>query len=343
MGSKRKKREKNKDFVKTRLKVGKEKPKATSYTDLGFKAKSIGLPSQSLTKSHTTRETFNHHLSLARHHSHATRKEAIGFLQSHLPDDIDSSILTTIAPLILDSNEDVRSATLSLLRSIPLHSLGPHVYLITLYIHSGMTHISSEIRADSSKFLLVLLGGTGAATCDQESEDIAMQIVTRSWTKTIECFGSLLGWTADEKSNGSALRVTFANLDSISNVKGHIDCLSKFLRLGLEESKQQAEWESMLLLHPDSLKHLLPRSTSVPFARLGLFSTNRRSNTDNSKSSSTLSAEDIGARFQILKPHLSRIRAVLDMGRKEGGDLGRSCKQLSDFLETKQVGILDKQ
>ncbi|KAK9485672.1 Rix1 complex component [Lipomyces starkeyi] len=332
MGSQRKKKEKKKDFVKPKLKVGKTKPKATSYTELGFRAKAIGIPEQSITKTHTSRETFDHHLSLARHHSHSTRREALAYLQAHLPEEVDSSLFTSISPLILDPTTSVRAAVLSLVRAIPTSSLAPHVHLISLYIHSGMTHLAPDIRADSSKFLLFVLKA--------EDADIPMQLVTRSWEKTLHCFGSLLGWDlASPSPPGSSIPEGSGNwnkvgnatsIDRIANAAGHLDALSLFLRLGLSENltpEMQAQRE-VPMYHADTSKHLIPRNATAPYARVGLFVEDK-----GRRWTAVSSTEDIGARYQLLKGMLPGILAGLDSGRRQGGEVGRKCKYLIDFLD----------
>ncbi|KAK9239315.1 Rix1 complex component [Lipomyces kononenkoae] len=330
MGSQKKKNEKKKEFLKPKLKVGKTKPKPTSYTELGFKAKAIGLPEQSITKTHTSRETFDHYVSLARHHSHTTRREALTYLQTHLPEEVDSSLFTSISPLILDPTSTVRAAALSLVHAIPPSSFAPHVHLISLYIHSAMTHLAPDIRADSSKFLLFALKA--------EDADIPMQVVTRSWEKTLHCFGSLLGWDL-ATTPGPGESVPAANwnkvgnatsLDRITNASEHLDALSLFLRLGLSENltpEMQAQ-RQVPLYHADTSKHLIPRNTTAPYARLNLFADDK-----GRRWTTVSSTEDIGARYQILKGILPGILAGLDSGRRLGGEIGRKCKHLIDFLD----------
>ncbi|KAJ8101211.1 Rix1 complex component [Lipomyces tetrasporus] len=336
MGSQRRKKEKKKDFVKPKLKVGKTKPKPTSHTELGFKAKAIGLPEQSITKAHTPRETFNHYLSLARHHSHTARREALTYLQSHLPEDVDSSLFTSISPLILDPTSTVRAAVLSLVRAIPTTSLAPHVHLISLYIHAGMTHLAPDVRADSSKVLLLLLKA--------EESDIPMQLVTRSWAKFLHCFGSLLGWDLATSPTSSSSTAPSAHtdgikwnkvgnatsIDGIANAAGHLEALSLFLRLGLSDNltRETQAQRQVPVYHADTGKHLIPRNTTAPYARLGLFVEDK-----SGLLSTVWSTEDTSARYQLLKPMLSGILSGLDSGRRQGGEIGRTCKYLIDFLD----------
>ncbi|KAK9478464.1 Rix1 complex component [Lipomyces japonicus] len=327
MGSARKKKEKKKDFVKSKLKVGKTKPAATSHTALGFKAKSIGLPSQSITKDRTSKETFAHYLSLTTHSAASSRREAISFLQAHLPDDVDSSLFITIGPLIIDQAQSVRSAALSLIREIPSHSFGPHVLNLVSYVRNAMTHISPDVRSDSTKFLSLLL--------KIDDPDIPFQIVTRAWLKTLTCLSSLLGWTITGVDSGFSSTLGFSSsVLSVSNAAGHLEAFAAFLKLGLSDNATDAERAEaeLPLYHIDTIKHLLPKKSSSPYARLGLFS----SGTANGE---VLSTEDIGARYQVIEPMLPGILEGLDKGRREGGEMGRSCKHIIDFLEKVKVDV----
>ncbi|KAK7208010.1 Rix1 complex component [Myxozyma melibiosi] len=344
MGSAKKKKEKRKDFVKTKLKVGKTKPKPTAHTELGFKAKSIGLPSQSITKSFTSSESFNHHLSLTKHSSASTRKDALLFLLNHLPtaEKIDSSVFTYIAPLISDQSASVRSTLLTLFKAIPREALAPHIHTISIYIRSGLTHLQEDVRADTAKFLNLILKSSDI--------NIPMQLVTRSWISVLTCFGGLFHWdvqpltaaTTQPTSANSAASAKPAkagaknkiggsvSLEGMKNATGHLEALFSFLKLGLSEhlSDEEKARRDLPLCNSDTAKHLLPVNTTAPYARLGLFSANK-----------AMATEDIGARYILVAPILPDILKTLASGRLEGGEIGRICKQLTDFLVDVQTSI----
>ncbi|KAJ3498984.1 hypothetical protein NLG97_g689 [Lecanicillium saksenae] len=87
MGSSmKKKKEKAKDFQKTKLKVGKTKAKASNFTDTSFKSKAIVMGHQSLsTEAPDVVQQFKHNLSLASSsRSDKQRKDALAYLTSQL-------------------------------------------------------------------------------------------------------------------------------------------------------------------------------------------------------------------------------------------------------------------
>ena len=136
MASKRKRKEKQKDFAKAKLKVGKTAQKPDNYTDTSFKSKTISLPNQSIASSSNygassgasrsllstgpSLAVLTHQLSLTKHHSSNTRKEVLNYLQTHLPENPSyyKNIMTSILPLILDEDKEVRKALISLLSAI---------------------------------------------------------------------------------------------------------------------------------------------------------------------------------------------------------------------------------
>ncbi|KAK9465087.1 Rix1 complex component [Lipomyces arxii] len=328
MVSQKKKKDKRKDFTKTKLKVGKTKPKSTTHTELGFRAKAIDIRTQSITRSYSTDDAFAHHLSLTKHNSNQTRRDTLLYIQTHLPNDLNATLFTAIAPLVIDPSQSVRTALLSLFQKLPAPSLVPHIHILSLYIHSGMTHLSADIRADSSRYLLILLKADDAS--------IPMHIVTRTWAKTLTCLGSLLGWEFDRSSFAPVSRKSklskgvignAASIDSVPNASGHLDALATFLRLGLSDHTTAASKadRDLPVYHVDTAKHMIPRNTTSPFSRLGLFEAG-------DGKLSIMSSEDIGARYRIVEPMLDGIFAGLESGRREGGEIGRTCKHLIDFL-----------
>ncbi|KAK9451031.1 Rix1 complex component [Limtongia smithiae] len=320
-------KEKRKDFVKQKLKVGKTKPKATAHTELGFKAKAIGLPSQSITKVHLPKDVFAHYLSLTRHHSPIARREALAYLNSHLPapTDIDASLFSALAPLILDPAPSVRSTLLTFFSSIPQASMAPHMQIIVMCIRSGLTHLQEDVRRDAAKFLSLLL--------KVEDRDVSQQIISRNWTSLLTCFGGIFNWdmsSLNEKTNSTTPNPNTrkfthaAPLSSLKNSTGHITALSQFLKLGLSSqcSGDSSTLHTVSFYHTDTAKHMMPTNSAAAYSRLNLFSIPKAA-----------AAEDICTRFEKIKPIYSQIIVTLDSGRREGGEVGRPCKHLLDFLE----------
>lgn len=161
--SKRKKTEKQKDFAKKKLKVGKTAAKADNHTDTSFTAKTISLPNQSLNKknapvkssslSNNTNVTkladvdLTHHLSLLKHHSLTTRKEVLTYIETHLPTNSPSTykqIIQSCVPLISDESLSTRLLLVQLFNACAKARPGLldlHIKTLILFIHSAMTNI----------------------------------------------------------------------------------------------------------------------------------------------------------------------------------------------------------
>ncbi|KAF8560426.1 hypothetical protein OG21DRAFT_1492793 [Imleria badia] len=172
--SSRKKKEKIADFSKAKLKLGKGKKLPSNVIDTSFKARSIALPTQSIAvekddsvPTNKRRQTFSDILSLLKHYSAGTRKDAI-FSARELFQDHPGLLQRSIAPLLgacarLVGDEDVsvRRTFLSFFDWIFLRlekkDLIPHVPLLLLFATSAQTHIFPEIRIDAVRFLDLLL------------------------------------------------------------------------------------------------------------------------------------------------------------------------------------------
>ncbi|ODQ68105.1 hypothetical protein NADFUDRAFT_30284, partial [Nadsonia fulvescens var. elongata DSM 6958] len=269
MVSKHKKKEKKKDFVKAKLKVGKTAAKSTTHTDLSFRAKTISLPGQSLSlaaslanaKSGSASETtitsspsnialaVPHFISLVHHHSDKARKEALIWLSQQDPVVLSTfakQIILKAIPLITDGNKEVREALVDLLKTLghsessPKHSLlSPHITSLILYVHAAMTHVTPIIRATSTDPLDVFLD-----CCPEE-------VCRLAWKKTLNCYFCLLGWTKvdakkiNSKKNASnptmsaslvttSAETTTSLSQSRKNRVKHLKSLLKFLNAGLK-------------------------------------------------------------------------------------------------------------
>ncbi|KAI6162256.1 hypothetical protein EDD17DRAFT_598024 [Pisolithus thermaeus] len=172
--SSKKRKEKAADFAKAKLKLGKGKKAPSNVVDTSFKARSIALPTQSITVEKdnvpTTRrkQTFGDILSLLKHHNAGVRKDAIFSVKELFndhPDIITSSLaalFSACARLISDTDAGVRKALLSffdwLLVRITKDDLIPHVPQLLLFTTSAQTHIFPEIRVDAVRYLDLFLG-----------------------------------------------------------------------------------------------------------------------------------------------------------------------------------------
>ncbi|KZT30468.1 hypothetical protein NEOLEDRAFT_1053675 [Neolentinus lepideus HHB14362 ss-1] len=170
----KKRKEKAADFKKAKLKLGKGKAQPNNAVDTSFKARSITLPSQSITAQKdeavpkTSRKlTFDDLLVHLKHYNANTRKDAISGIRELLdsyPRLIETrlnALLTTCARLIGDEDASVRKALLAffdwLLPRVPSDILGPHASHLLLFTTSAQTHIFPEIRIDAVRFLDIFI------------------------------------------------------------------------------------------------------------------------------------------------------------------------------------------
>ncbi|KAF7347752.1 Testis-expressed sequence 10 protein [Mycena venus] len=172
--SAKKRKEKAADFSKTKLKLGKGKQLASNAIDTSFKARSIALPSQSITvdkdaDAPTTKRrlTFDDLTAHLKHYSPGTRKDAIAGLRELLdahPTVLDSCLTTLInatVRLVGDEDAAVRKSLLEffvwLFPRISIEDLVPHATALLLFTTSAQTHIFPEIRVDAIRFLNLYL------------------------------------------------------------------------------------------------------------------------------------------------------------------------------------------
>ncbi|KAK6460104.1 Rix1 complex component [Scheffersomyces coipomensis] len=366
MASKRKRVEKQKDFVKAKLKVGKTAKKPDNYTDTSFTAKTISLPNQSIKAkvSNTVSATANsqekdkfevdltHQLSLTKHHSSSTRKEVLLYIQNHLPSHNPSlykQILTSVIPLILDSSLQVRTQLVSLLNECAAKQPGLldlHIRAIILFIHSAMTHIQPEIRNSSTKFLAILI------------EHASHSLVKSYFIKTLRSYFTLMSWTLTNDKKSISLAITTSSSINNSSLKKsrihHLSILKSFLKTALfleEESSQEINPEDVILPHAQSLKYLVPTATQ-PYNSLKLFivepsrtsgpstttGDDKNSQVDDGKfyisDLDTLSSEDISTRRKIVSDvFMAPLMKNLNNLVKEGGEAGKEAKGCISLLE----------
>ncbi|KAL0580871.1 rRNA processing protein [Marasmius crinis-equi] len=172
--SAKKRKDKAADFAKAKLKLGKGKQTPTNAIDTSFKARSIALPTQSITvekdeDAPTTkrRQTLDDLLAHLKHHNAGTRKDAVLGLRELFGDHLEVAIssfpvvVNATVRLIGDEDASVRKSLISLyswlLSRIPAEDIVPHASIFLLYTSSAQTHIFPEIRIDAVRFLNLLL------------------------------------------------------------------------------------------------------------------------------------------------------------------------------------------
>ncbi|KAI4881546.1 hypothetical protein NFI96_014884 [Prochilodus magdalenae] len=166
-----KKRKRQDDFHKVKLKLGKKKPKAENATDVNFRSKGIHLPEQ--LKRDDGGPTTHRQLSIKDllsqlHHYNSSVKQGalVGLrelLSAHpsLVEQHASVVLTEVAALFTDKDAVVRAAAVRLLRfvaqCIPAERVAPFFPLLSAHLTCAMTHISAGIQEDALRVLDVLL------------------------------------------------------------------------------------------------------------------------------------------------------------------------------------------
>ncbi|PYI28185.1 hypothetical protein BP00DRAFT_481798 [Aspergillus indologenus CBS 114.80] len=332
--SSKKKKEKQKDFQKAKLKVGKTKAKPDNFTDTSFKAKSITLTQQSLTlTAPTTTTQFTHHVSLLGSKSDAQRRDALAHLTTHLthsrptgaplPQPV-STLLPTLAPLLLDGSAGVRAQLVRLLRALPPRDVEDHVAPLLPFVRAGMTHLAADIRGTAVEVLawLVAVAGRAVVGC------------AGGWIKTLNCFLSVLGWHTAESAKWSASRAAVGKSASAGRpVVRVLGVLAEFLAVGIGAEEEGAgrtagaavgagTWEFPLA---QVEAHMLPQ-TAQPYVYLNLFGQPR-----DEEGEMYETRED---RFRVFAARfLKAVERGVESARQDGGEVGRASSAVSKVLK----------
>ncbi|KAF9127172.1 hypothetical protein BGW39_006069 [Mortierella sp. 14UC] len=217
--SSKRKKEKNADFKKTKLKVGKTKAVADSFTDTSFKSRAISLPSQSISHDKTALLTNSRNVTFAelmtqlKHYSPGTRKDALFGLRDlfhrhpHLLPLHLGVLVNTVVRLLIDDSGVVRKALQNFLGEfIPmLHArdIHPFLPLLIVYTCSAMTHILDDIREDALKFMDLWVAAGGQV------------VVNGFWDKIIPNYVSLL--TSDSNATNSSKNASAMSFTASAN------------------------------------------------------------------------------------------------------------------------------
>ncbi|KAJ5213791.1 hypothetical protein N7449_000960 [Penicillium cf. viridicatum] len=333
--SSKRKKDKQKDFQKPKLKVGKTKAKPDNYTDTSFKSKSIVLTQQSLHLSApTSNATFTHNLSLLSAKSDSQRRDSLAYLtttissrpvNSPLPQPV-SVILPSLLPLILDGTTSVRTQLLKLLRTLPPGDVEDHVAQLLPYVRAGMTHLAADIRSSAVEILSWMVEAAGESTVS----------CAGGWIKTLNCFLSVLGWHTEESSRWSSSRASFGKSGSQGKpMVKTLGALAMFLDAGIGKpfiggvdnempggEDESADWPFPLC---QTAQHMISDS-STPFAYLNLFGKPR-----DEEGEMYETRED---RYRVFS---TRFQPAIERGiksaREEGGELGRASSGVSKVLK----------
>lgn len=331
--SKKKKTEKQKDFAKAKLRVGKSKAKPDNHTDTSFVARAISLPHQSIAprSDQDAEKNFVHQLSLTKHHSSTTRKEVLKSLQQNLPSNpsLYKPLLTSIMPLVHDSSQLVREELAVLLKKCAESQPGLldlHITAVILFVHSAMSHIQPEVRASSTRFLDIVL-------------QHAPEALSRSYfVKTLRSFFTIMAWNLrDDKTSVSLAVTTSSSLGGASKRArvGHVAVLQHFLQSTLFHSAPESPPVAVSYIHPQTSRYLLP-VVSHPYALLKLFAPETPKSDDMYALATleSMATDDLDTRRKIVGDIFLE-QLVKNLGNlvKEGGDIGRESRSCLALLE----------
>ncbi|KAJ5101179.1 Pre-rRNA-processing protein ipi1 [Penicillium angulare] len=333
--SAKRKKEKQQDFQKPKLKVGKARAKPENFTDTSFRSKSIVLNQQSLQLSApSSNSVFAHHLSLLTSKTDSQRRDSLAHLttsiasrpvNSPLPQPV-SVMLPSLLPLLLDASNAVRTQLIKLLRTLPRSDIQDHVLQLLPYVRAGMTHLAPDIRVTAVEILSWLVDAAGE------------QVVSCAggWIKTLNCFLSVLGWHTEESARWSSTRASFGK----SGSKGRpmvkvLGALAEFLEAGIGEpgantdanGDQNGDGPSSAWPFPlCQTEHHMISESAAPYAYLNLFGQPR-----DEEGEMYETRED---RYRVFSTRfLPSIDRGLKAAREEGGEMGRASSGVTKVLK----------
>ncbi|KAG9038755.1 hypothetical protein FRB95_014304 [Tulasnella sp. JGI-2019a] len=236
------------DFSKAKLKLGKGKKPANNATDTSFKARSIGLPNQTITTDRDDAQpTTRRNLTLAdlmiqiKHYSANVRKDALTGLRELLeihPGMLHTNLNTIIngtSRTIGDEDSGVRKSLLQLydvvFTLVSTDVLLPHAAPILLHATSALSHIFREIRIDSINFLDLLM-------------KYAPRVFLRSKQRVLDGYLSLLnlrGKTTEDQA--SSLQSPASLVLSTTSKLMILRSMARFLKITLGGSDSSTTME----------------------------------------------------------------------------------------------------
>lgn len=234
-------------------------------------------------------------------------------------------MLPSLLPLILDANNNVRTALLKLLRTLPPNDVQDHVAQLLPYVRAGMTHLAADIRVSAVEILSWMVESAGEAVVS----------CAGGWIKTFNCFLSVLGWHTEESARWSSNRASFGKSGSQGRPMVKVlSALAEFLDAGigapgssLDDNVQHDDSASLTWSFPlcQTGQHMISES-AAPYAYLNLFGQPRDEDGEMYES-----RED---RFRVFSARfLSAVERGLKSAREEGGELGRASSSVSKVLK----------
>lgn len=327
MASKKKRAEKKKDFVKTKLRVGKGKTPGSNQTDTLFVARTLLVPTQLLAAA----DSLPHQLLLLGHHSAQTRREVLAHMALHLPTSPAgrTELVAKAMPLALDSAPAVRTALVECLTA--LQELAPTLVEVStakmvLFIHSAMLHIQPGVKNDAPKLLRVLLASPASA----------LAVCSQHWNRTLQLYCQLMGWPLTASNARVAITIGAATIASelLKRARAlHLQVLRQFMARGLERSTGAAAARGP---HPATALYMIPTRLQ-PYAMLRLYG----SHSDSGSGLGTLTVDDLPSvalddvetRHKVVRDvFLQTMLRGTEALAKEGGDTAVAARALSELL-----------
>ena len=337
----KKKTEKQKDFVKKKLKVGK-KFTASNETSINFNSKKIKLANQrKITTSNAVAALSNDQkkllnknsenkissqelltrVSLLKHHSNISRKETLltfiknfdTFNQLQLINLIKNSL-----HLFIDPDFQVREEYANLLTLI--NDKYPDIIIsnlnsIMLYLINGITHIIRDIKLHTGKFLLIILANK-LLTIEK------ILIVNNSFfLKLLNGILDIIGIDKTVKSSKNLIDKQNLKLNN-STMSGNVTLSKKTINYKLTNLKALQLFLTKILKRDFDINAVgfvdsyLPNKSYQPFTRLQLFNTNllinsikewtnngkkNDKNADSTDYEDIVSFQDYNARINVVK------------------------------------------
>jgi pre-rRNA-processing protein IPI1 len=233
-------------------------------------------------------------------------------------------MLSSLLPLILDANNNVRTALLKLLKTLPPSDVQDHVAQLLPYVRAGMTHLAADIRVSAVEILSWMVDAAGEAVVS----------CAGGWIKTFNCFLSVLGWHTEESARWSSNRASFGKSGSRGRPMVKVlGALAEFLEAGIgapgasvddeqHEGPSSLAWPFPLC---QTSQHMISES-AAPYAYLNLFGQPR-----DEEGEMYETRED---RYRVFSTRfLSAVERGLKNAREEGGELGRASSSVSKVLK----------
>ncbi|KAI4196752.1 MAG: hypothetical protein LQ348_002247 [Seirophora lacunosa] len=329
MGSSaKKKKDKKKDFQKSKLKVGKARPKPANFTDTSFKSKSIVLNQQSLTRTAPSATSqFSHHVSLLTSRTDSQRRDSLSYLTTAIstrPTNAPlqqpvSVLLPKILPLTLDGSHGVRTQLLKLLRTLPTDDMEDHIEQVLLYIRAGITHLAADIRTSAMDTLMWASDFVGNALVSCPG----------GWVKTLKSLMAAQGWPLEITTSAwSSGKASFGKpgSDAKAMVKS-LNALASLLRAGFDDPVRQDLDEGRTghgFPLVDTALHLGSKKSNG-FAHLNLFGPPRDEESQ--------MYEDKEERQEVFQRRFQgSIERGLESAKQEGGEVGRAAAGVQKII-----------